>query len=1229
MERQELLQSVQEAVKAFAVQNPSDAGIGLFETLGYPTHRRQPLQTKTAAHFLEIFSPGESGFSAEKALCERWEYVDLLFQITGNDLSDSLDLFSTDQVDETIIEAYLFFVIKLEKGSYSRTALSTITRQINRLFPMPVMVLFAVDTTITLSVVDRRVHRRDASRDILQKVTLIKDIASTTPHRAHLEILADLSFPELQRHNHPIHTFVELHRAWQATLDIAELNKQFYREISDWYFWAQSRVRFPSQNEIPPESRTQINLIRLLARIIFVWFMRERTLIPEELFRRRDVETLVDLRGSSSYYKAILQNLFFATLNREMDSGERRFRTEEGKPNQDYLNFSRYRYKKLFRDPDRALELFRSIPFLNGGLFECLDGRITEQDGSHTEIRIDGFSDRPDNELDVPNELFFGDEQVVDLSGVLDDTSFRREKVRGLISILERYKFTITENTPVEEEIALDPELLGRVFENLLASFNPETQETARKQTGSFYTPREIVDYMTDEALTAYLVDHAATAPDSHQLGQDLRAILSYREEEPQIPEKTAEELVDAIEHLRIMDPACGSGAFPMGVLNKLVLLLQHLDPHNERWKEKQLSKVEQIDDPDAQDKARREIVSSFEYNELDYGRKLFLVKNAIYGVDIQPIAIHIAKLRFFISLLVDQRIDPARPNLGVQALPNLESNFVAADTLRTPHLEAQQEEMRFEDEQVEQLEKELRSIRERHFLARDRHAKEGLRKQDEIIREKLRMYMQDTYHYSANELKKVVEWNPYDQNTTAEWFDPALMFGLQNANRFDIVIGNPPYRRIQRLPDEQKSAYAEENFRSYAGSGDIYLLFYERGLSLLKQGGYLSYITSNKWMRAAYGESFRRLLTGQAVHELLDFGDHQFFDNATTYVNIALIQRGKPTNTHTPRVNDLSRSYDQGKTLRENLEAEVDYEPMFAPTSYVIARPAERRLKEKIEAAGKPLGQWDVRINRGILTGLNEAFVIDGARRAELIAADPRSEEIIVPLVRGKDLKRYRVDWKDLWLINAHNGVKKQGIPRINVPKKYPAIYEHLKQFRPAIENRQDQGDHWTNLRNCAYLADLRHPKIVYSEVVYDSAFVYDEKGYYPEATSFYLIGEDERYLTAVLNSRISTFAFTKFYMGGDLRGQTFRYKKEFLTRLPVPTVTSAALANHLGGIVDRIQEAVVDNQDTSHMERNIDAIVCVLYGLSYDDITVIDGHAGLSEDDIAQSRSLLEQLT
>ncbi len=1227
MSREHLLSSIAYTIEHFGSASPTQSGIALFDALGYPTVRKMPLQTTTSAHFRELFEVDRVGFNAEKALCDSWTYVDLVFQITADDLSGARNLFTTDQVDNTRIESYLVFVIALSPGTYTRTQLSTITRQVNRVFPMPVLILFRIDQTLTLAVIDRRMHRKDASRDVLEKVTLIKDITEQSPHRAHLEILADLSLPEL-RHRHAVTNFVELHRAWRATLDVSELNKQFYREISDWYFWAQSQVVFPTENEIPADSRTQINLIRLLARMMFVWFMRERGLIPQEFFTLKDVSTLIDLKLPSSYYKAVLQNLFFATLNQEMDPALRRFRDPEGYPNVDYLNHGRYRYQAMFRDPNAALSLFHGIPFLNGGLFECLDGRVTLPDGKHRHIRIDGFSDRDDNEISVPNHLFFSAEREVDLSAILGGTQFSREKVRGLIDILNRYKFTVTENTPIEEEIALDPELLGRVFENLLASFNPETSDTARRQTGSFYTPREIVDYMTDSALISHLVGRVAT-PETHgEFRESLQAILDYSASDVVVAPETAERLIRAIEEVRIIDVACGSGAFPMGVLNKLVLLLQHLDPHNEQWKARQLANAERIEDAAAQESARTQILASFEHNEMDYGRKLFLIKNAIYGADIQPIAIHIAKLRFFISLLVDQRIDPARPNLGVQALPNLESNFVAADTLRTPHLEDRQGELRFEDPETLHLERELRKIRERHFLARDRHTKDHLRTRDHEVREELRKHLEERLHSNSQTLRTVVEWNPYDQNAAATWFDPALMFGLKQSDLFDIVLGNPPYRQIQQLSAEQKAAYSAEGFKSYAGMGDIYLLFYERGLSLLRSGGYLSYISSNKWMRAAYGEAFRRFLGEKAtIHELIDFGDHQFFDNATTYVNIILLQNLRPVPAHSPRVLDLSRGYAKSRTLRENLEAASDFQPMFEPTSYVIARPAEARLKEKIERAGVPLSQWDVRINRGILTGLNEAFIIDGAKRAELIAADPKSEEIIVPLVRGKDIKRYRVDWKDLWLINSHNGLKKKGLPRVNVVKKYPAVYEHLKQFRPALEKRQDQGDHWTNLRSCAYLDDLRSRKVIYSEVVFDSAFFLDQKGLYPEATAFYLISPDQDYLVGLLNSAVSTAAFRHFYMGGDLRGQTFRYKKEFLLRLPVPPIPSAAVAKLVGTMVHEIQELKNAGDSTVEKERLMEAISMVLHRMTIDDLSVLAPEVELTQIELERATSLIER--
>lgn len=1220
-----LLESITDALHDFSAHDISSAGLHLFETLGYDTKRRQPLEPKTATQFIEDFVVGDASFDAEKALTDQWCTVDLLFQLTKEEIEPQIGMFRTTEVDRTIIETYLFFAIELSEPEHTRTALSEITRRINRLFPMPVMLLFKHGSKLSFAIIDRRLHKRNAQRDVLEKVTIIKDIYLLHPHRAHVEILHDLALPRITQ-GYQVRNFVDLHNAWKAILDVSQLNKRFYREIADWYFWAQRHVTFPTKNDIPETERTPINLIRLLARIIFIWFMRERGLIPDDLFREEQLNRLVDMDHPSSYYKAILQNLFFATLNQEMDHEKRRFRTPDGYPNEDYLDSGRYRYHSMFRDSDRALSLFRSIPFLNGGLFECLDTRVTNGDGSHTEIRIDGFSDREDNELSVPNSLFFADEQQVDLSGVLGEGgSFRNERIRGLIRTLERYKFTIAENTPVEEEIALDPELLGRVFENLLASFNPETETQARKQTGSFYTPREIVDYITDEVLAHHLADTV-----SANITDDLRSVLTYSTKEIELPSETTEQLISAIETVRILDPACGSGAFPMGVLNKLVLLLRHFDPHNESWKKRQLAAVERIDDADAQEKARKEIEDSFAYNELDYGRKLFLIKRAIYGVDIQPIAIHIAKLRFFISLLVDQKIDPNRPNCGIQALPNLESNFVAADTLRTPHLAGKQTEMRFDDETVINLENELRRIRERHFMARNRHRKEALRKEDLVIREKLRMYLKDNYHLNSETLKKVVEWDPYDQNATADWFDSALMFGLDKDHLFDVVIGNPPYRPLQEFTDAQKDAYKAEDYRTYAGQGDIYLLFYERGINLVNRGGYLTYISSNKWMRAAYGEDFRKLLSGELgtqapkvrIHELNDFGDHQFFANATTYVVIMMLQRDAGDNAVPIKVNDLSRSYDTSISLRENLRQEHEFEPLFEPTSFVIARPAEKRLREKIEAAGKPLGQWNIRINYGIKTGRNEAFIIDGTKRRELIDADPKSEEIIVPIVRGKDIKRYHIDRKDLWLINSHNGVKARGIPPVNVKKDYPAVYQHLSKFRPQIEQRQDQGDHWSNLRNCAYLPDFFDAKIAWLEISPYPNFAMDMSS---ESvllnTAYMLSGPDLNQILHLLNS--STTRYFMEMSSPVYNGKNYRFTDQYVAVIPIAESVLTFYESAL-----ELFPSIGRTENLSSAEEHVaDAFSMVCFRLNDEEICMLCDRYNLDTSSILQTANRLRR--
>ena len=639
-----------------------DAARRLLAKLGYQSDKFIAGAGSSPQAFLDLFSSGHA-FDPAKALVPEWKTADLLFQLTDQELSRETSLFTDDSVKAGLLKSYVFIAIDLKGSDYARGKFSAITRQINRLLPMPVMVFFKHQGRLTIAVINRRLNKLDESKDVLGKVTLIRDINFTQPHRGHLDILDSLALPNLVHpQKKPITDFDTLHATWEQIFNVELLNERFYRELANWYFWALPQVEFPADLEADDEKRRATGLIRLLTRLIFCWFLKEKDgLIPENLFHPTDLAKMLkgfdpESETSSTYYQAILQNLFFATLNQRMGkdgNGKpyRVFAKDEGfaKNRATYDVNNLYRYESIFRDgPDAALAHFADIPFLNGGLFECLD---RTEDGTDKKRYLDGFSRNAKKRPHVPNRLFFDSGETADLSTAYGDTKRKAERVTGLITILNRYKFTIVENTPIDQEIALDPELLGKVFENLLASYNEETRTTARKQTGSFYTPRPIVDYMVDESLKAHLtralVEEACMNEPDARAGLDL--LFAYTEKEHPFTASEVACLIAAIDALKILDPACGSGAFPMGVLHKLVTILGKLDPDNVRWKQTQLAKLDSAP-------MREELERAFADNNDDYGRKLYLIENCLYGVDIQPIAIQITKLRFFISLVCDQK---------------------------------------------------------------------------------------------------------------------------------------------------------------------------------------------------------------------------------------------------------------------------------------------------------------------------------------------------------------------------------------------------------------------------------------------------------------------------------------------------------------------------------------------------------------------------------------------
>ena len=848
----------------------------LLSTLGYRSERTLEL-SGTVHDFFQEFPPLNPNTKTEQEFRKHAESVKLVFQFTSDEITDDIQqrLFESNGFDKGNIKSFLFCAVELKDNTYARTKYAEFTREINRRLFAPTVILFRAGNCLTVAFADRRPDKTDEDRDVLGQVTLIKDIRLNNPHRVHLDILSELSLEAcadwMDANNKP-KNFDGLLSAWLAKLDTEELNKQFYRKLFAWFEWAVTEAKFPTDENrtLKPEE----HVIRLITRLLFIWFIREKGLIAETLFNKAQIQDLLkedNFDNGDIYYRAVLQNLFFATLNTEID--KRKFSTVGYATNRD---FSRYRYKDQMRDPNELLDMFGKTPFINGGLFDCLDSWEATGEESY---RIDCFSDNQYHKLSIPNRLFFDAQQ-------------------GLIPLLEHYKFTVEENTPVEQEVALDPELLGRVFENLLAAYNPETGTTVRKQTGSYYTPRAIVDYMVEEALVATLSQKCnPTDGDAKLWDERLHYLLDYAQAFDDANEwfddAETDGIVRAISELKILDPAVGSGAFPMGMLHKLTLALRRLDPDNTRWeqlqKERAIQRAEAAFDTQDDEARREELVEIDEtfkrYRDSDFGRKLYLIQNSIFGIDIQPVACQIAKLRFFISLAIEQAPEQDAENFGIKPLPNLETRFIAANTLIG--LKAQGT---LTSNTAQDLEKALRDNREQHFHATTRQRKRACKQKDEELRSELATELKH-FGMPADDAEKIAGWDPYDQNATADWFDSEWMFGITEG--FDVVIGNPPYveSRNSLLSDEQKIAYGKQVVSDWKDDlprgSDLLIYFYARSAKFLNESGNGCFITQNAWLNTDYGNKFQQFsLNKFSFLKIIDSSSKFFSDSKSQNIN-------------------------------------------------------------------------------------------------------------------------------------------------------------------------------------------------------------------------------------------------------------------------------------------------------------------------------------------------------
>ena len=1196
--------NIQEAIKLFANDDITNAGISLFSVLGYDTSLQAPLDKKTYKEFKDLYinsSQNKERFSEEKALVSDWKSIDILFQLTNDSFNGTKSLFE-ESVNPTDMQSYLCFAIELINEDYSKSQIANITREINKLFSIPIIIIFKYSKLLTLSVINRRVNKRNSDRDVLEKVTLIKDIFFEKPHRAHIEILFDMSFAQLNA-EYTIYNFETLHKAWSEVLDTQTLNRRFYTELSNWYFWAIKTVIYPGY-EMEAEKNSLFtkedklrehnakNLIRLLTRLLFVWFIKEKELIPEELFDEQVINNLItsfepdkyyssdaiDKENKSIYYKAILQNLFFASLNAE--HGKRAFRLDGQNQNATSL----MRYQRFHKNPHGFVELIESkVPFMNGGLFECLDFQDDEKKGKKGGAIInyeDGFSDRKDNELFVPDYVFFGKDVKVDLSKEYDDKKKKDVTVNGIINILQKYKFTIAENTPVEEDIALDPELLGRVFENLLASYNPETKTNARKQTGSFYTPRPIVEYMVDESLKVYLktkIKDSALSKGTleektkvveeleNTLDSKLNNLIAYNETEPEFTSEERFQILRYIDECKILDPACGSGAFPMGILQKMVYVIHKLDPQNDNWKLLQVEKITQDKNLSAKEKNEliSEISSVFDDNELDYARKLYLIENCIHGIDIQPIATQISRLRFFISLIVDQKVDGNKANFGVRPLPNLENRFVTANSL----IGLNEEQVYLSSKEIDELMLTLQKVRHDLFKAKTPKHKFVLRQEDKRIRDELEQELLKL-GFGKENAKLISTWDPYDKNRSAEFFDAEWMFGIKDG--FDIVIGNPPYGvSIQ-------GNYRNDiiKFLGKVPDFEIYYYFIEMSNKNIKNKGVLSYIIPNTWLFNTFAKNYRlNILKNWDIKEILDCSKFKLFESATVFNTVILFQKmGIVSNTAVYRSTSNADSFESlisESRIVVNKDALMDMNQNWALVFKLS--PNVILLSKKIRNNSVELQHYFPDISQGLIAydkykGQPEEIIKSRAYHSF------EYKEGYKKNLWGEDVSRYLIIWNGKEYINYCDGIANPRKPK----------YFNGKRI---------------------LIREITNPSIYAS---------YTEDEYYNDPSVLIILNSDMysiKVLLGILNSKLASF----YHFNNAPKATKGGFPKiliDDVKHFPIPQANSEQQMPIID-LVDKILAAKKADAtaDTRELEHKIDELVYELYGLTDEEIAIVEG--------------------
>ncbi len=794
-----------------------------------------------------------------------------------------------------------------------------------------------------------------------------------------------------------------------------------------------------------------------------------------------------------SYYKDKFEILVFETLNKEIT-------------------------ERKYKD--------KTTPYLNGGLFD-----ISETDFYNNK------------ELTFPPSFF-----------------------NQLYETLNKYNFTVDESSPNFQQVAIDPEMLGSIFESLLTEQIDENSGKSKKdESGAVYTPREIVSYMCEEAIIEYLKEKIPYKEDRDKRIEELvrlpETIFRDQDQNKRRDWKPYNEQILKVlkgdnknPPIRILDPAVGSGAFPIGMLNILVKIYSRLD-------------------------------SKYEKNISQLKREILF--NSLYGVDIEQIAIEICRLRAWLSIIVD-----ITDKDQIEPLPNLDFKFTCANTLVS--LKDNKQSTLFEDIN---LKEKLISIRDEYFNTTKKNRKIKLQKEYEQLTN-----TEDLFDSDNTRLLK--SYRPFDIGASSLFYDPEIHHGVKI---FDIVIGNPPYIRQEEFKDFKP--YLKNNFKIFHSKADLLTFFIEQGYNFLKNKGILNFIISNKFARTDYGKVIRKFLVENTqILSFIDFESIPIFKTVTVDTAILSFKKSLQNNENTFYYFNINFLSNKKKTLDFILNKDNHQKyPIknLSENTWNFESNSTLKIKDKFTAKGTLLKNWNIKIYRGIVTGLDKVFIINRKQKDFLISQDPKSSKLLKPLLRGKDVGRYKIDYKDLWVITT--------FPSLNLKiENFPAIKKYLEEFKIKLEQTGNIGSRkktygkWFEIQDStSYWSEFEKSKIIYPNMTKYLPFYLDENNYYVNPKCFILTGQSIYYLTCLFNSKLFYFCFKDNFP--TLLGGTRELHKVFFEKIPVKKV-SEKQDIFFKDILIKIQILASKDKPYIELENKIDLFLYKFYELSFDEVLTVD---------------------